>query len=212
MYISHAEILNYRALQSISIPLNKFSVLLGENDVGKTSFLYALEAFFSNKKITEKDNFFKGDVSKDISIALTFKDVPNNDQFQKIMRNNGEIIISKDFSIGKAPIVKALLDDESKCKVDKNILSDWFSMTSFHFIPVRRDLAVQFSMTKTALLGKTLRAKMKSVIEKGDASDSLENLQGILINALSEPQNALQSYLQEQLHNDEINFTLMILK
>jgi len=204
MYISHAEILNYRALQSISIPLNKFSVLLGENDVGKTSFLYALEAFFSNKKITEKDNFFKGDVSKDISIALTFKDVPNNDQFQKIMRNNGEIIISKDFSIGKAPIVKALLDDESKCKVDKNILSDWFSMTSFHFIPVRRDLAVQFSMTKTALLGKTLRAKMKSVIEKGDASDSLENLQGILINALSEPQNALQSYLQEQLHNDAI--------
>ena len=45
MFISHANILNFRALQSVSVPLNQFSVLLGENDVGKTSFLYALGTY-----------------------------------------------------------------------------------------------------------------------------------------------------------------------
>jgi len=34
MHISHADIINFRALESVSIPLNRFSVLLGENDVG----------------------------------------------------------------------------------------------------------------------------------------------------------------------------------
>lgn len=54
MYIAHAKIENYRSLQTVSIPLNKFSVLLGENDDGKTSFLYALDVFFKNKKISDQ--------------------------------------------------------------------------------------------------------------------------------------------------------------
>ena len=36
MHISHVEIANFRALEAVSVPLNQFSVLIGENDVGKT--------------------------------------------------------------------------------------------------------------------------------------------------------------------------------
>lgn len=64
MYIKHAKILNYRALQNVSIPLMQFSVLLGENDVGKTSVLYALDTFFQNKKISDSDCFFKRNKAK----------------------------------------------------------------------------------------------------------------------------------------------------
>ena len=64
MHICHAEIFNFRALQTVSVPLNQFSVLLGENDVGKTSFLYALDRFFSGKKITEEEDFFKKDKNR----------------------------------------------------------------------------------------------------------------------------------------------------
>lgn len=201
MYISHVHILNFRALQSVDIPLNQFSVLLGENDVGKTSFLYALDAFFLNKKINDIDNFFKRDTSKNISISLQFMNTPNIPELESIKRQDGSILVSKDFPYDKAPIIKAILDDGSKCDIDKKILKDWFSSDNFHFIPVRRDLAVQFSMNKTALLGKTLRAKMKSVIERGDASESLQQIQNTLKASLQEPQEDLEAFLQEQLHN-----------
>jgi putative ATP-dependent endonuclease of the OLD family len=201
MYISHVHILNFRALQSVDIPLNQFSVLLGENDVGKTSFLYALDAFFLSKKINDIDNFFKRDTSKNISIYLQFMNTPNIPELESIKRQDGSILVSKDFPYDKAPIIKAILDDGSKCDIDKKVLKDWFSSDNFHFIPVRRDLAVQFSMNKTALLGKTLRAKMKSVIERGDASESLQQIQDTIKASLQEPQEDLEAFLQEQLHN-----------
>ena len=204
MHISHAEIFNFRSLQSICIPLNQFTVLLGENDVGKTSFLYALDAFFQGKKISSVDDFFKKDTSKNISINLTFCHPPEDQELKRLKRKDGQIIISKDFSFDKPPVVKAILDDESKSDVDKKVLNNFFSSDSFHFIPVRRDLSVQFSMNKTALLGKTLRAKMKSVIERGDANESLQQLKQTLKESLTEPKKTLQDYLQEQLHNLDI--------
>ena len=54
MKISNVEIAHFRALEQVSIPLNQFSVILGENDVGKTSLLYALETFFLQKKLTAR--------------------------------------------------------------------------------------------------------------------------------------------------------------
>ncbi|MEX0944137.1 MAG: AAA family ATPase [Balneolaceae bacterium] len=204
MYISHIEIYNFRALQKVTIPLNQFSVLLGENDVGKTSFLYALDAFFQGKKIDDQDNFFKKDTTKDISITLTFSNPPDQAELNDIKRDNGTIVITKDFSFGKAPVIKLILDDGSKKDVPKSILNEWFSSDSFHFIPVRRDLSVQFSMNKSALLGKTLRAKMKSAIQSGEATESLHQIQETLKGSLSEPQSFLQGYLQEQLHNKDI--------
>ena len=204
MYIKHAKILNYRALQNISIPLMQFSVLLGENDVGKTSVLYALDSFFQNKKISDPDYFFKKDTSKNITIELTFDNPPNDSDLEKYKRSDNTIIISKEFAFDKPPVAQLILDDGSKSGADKNILKNWFSADNFHFIPVRRDLNIQFSMNKTALLGKTLRAKMKSVIESGDANESLLKLQQSLKEALKDPQDALQGFLQEQLHNEEI--------
>ena len=153
MYISHTKVLNFRALQSVSIPLNKFSILLGENDVGKTSFLYALDAFFANKKISNRDDFFKNETSKDISIVITFSEIPESVDLKKFRKKNGDITISKVFSFEKPPVVKAVLDDGTECAIDKKVLDAWFSSDSFHFIPVRRDVTVQFSMKKEALLG-----------------------------------------------------------
>jgi predicted ATP-dependent endonuclease of OLD family len=207
MHISHAEILNFRALQSVSVPLNQFSVLLGENDVGKTAFLYALDTFFKGDKISDVDDYFKRDTKKNITMTLSFDNLPDKEELNAIKRNDGRIVISKDFSFGKTPIVKAILDDGSKSDINKSVLTNWFSTDSFHFIPVRRDLNVQFSMNKTALLGKTLRAQMKSVIERGDASESLQQVQETLKESLSGPQSALQGYLQEQLHNADIKLT-----
>lgn len=207
MHICCAEIYNFRALQKINIPLNQFSVLLGENDVGKTSFLYALERFFSGKKISAIEEYFKKETDKDITIKLTFEDFPKDDDLSDIKHKDGKIIVQKVFSFDKTPEVKAILQDGSTKNIKKDILIKYFSSDSFHFIPVRRDLAVQFSMNKTALLGKTFRAKMRQAINDEDSSKSVENVEELLTNSLEKPKIDLESFLREQMHNQEMKLS-----
>ncbi len=204
MYISYAEIENYRALEKVSVPLNQFSILIGENDVGKSSFLYALDAFFSNKKIADKNEYFKNNTDKDIIINLTFKEAPDFSELKDISRKNGDLVISRRFGYDKPPATKAIKDDKSEHDIEKKVLQNWFSSENFDFIPVRRDLSVQFSMKKEALLGKTLRVKMKSDIEKDDAKECIGKVETILKESLITPKATLQKYLQEQMHNDKI--------
>ena len=204
MHICHAEIFNFRALQTVSVPLNQFSVLLGENDVGKSSFLYALDRFFSGKKITEEEDFFKKDKNSDITITLTFDNLPSDERVKGILRKDGKVAIRKVFSYDNTPTVKAVMDDGSTKNVDKEAIKDWFSADCFHFIPVRRDLAVQFSMNKTALLGKTFRAKMRQAIEENDTKKSLEEVENLLKSSIEDPKNELESFLKQQMHNEEI--------
>lgn len=204
MYISHVEIANFRALQSVSVPLSQFSVLIGENDVGKTSFLYALDKYFEAKKLTEQTDWFKEITNNDIRIVLTFMDVPERDELVSFIRSDKSIVISKVFPFDKPPVVKAILDDQSAISISSPVLKEWFSTENFHFIPVRRDLAVQFSMNKTAMFGKTLRAKMKKTLEEGGGSESLTDLAKTLEDALVQPKEVLQNYLREQMHNDAV--------
>jgi hypothetical protein len=132
MYISHAEISNFRALEVVSVPLNRFGVLIGEKDVGKTSFLYALEKYFIGKKLTEKTDWFKENISKDIRMVLTYQEVPENDELLGFVRSTGAIVLSKVFSFDKPPDVKAILDDKSAVSVPAQVLKKWFSLAR-HF-------------------------------------------------------------------------------
>ena len=204
MYISYAKVENFRALESIFFPLDRFSVIIGENDVGKTSFLYALDTFFGDTKIDATSDFFKMETDRTIIIELTFSNVPSIEEFKGITTKDGEIIIRKSFNYKKDPNSQIILDDSKEIKAPQKILDKWFSNDVFHFIPVRRDLAVQFSMTKTALLGKTFRAIMKNAITEESAKSSLEQVKDILGKSINTPKNTLQSFLREQMHNEKL--------
>lgn len=207
MKITHAELKNFRALKTISIPLNQFSVLIGENDVGKTSFLFALEIFFVGKKLNQENDWFKKEIEKDIEICLTFSDLPDEDSLDKFKTADGQIKIHQQYSFNKPPVVQVIMEDKSKTKLPKALNDAWFSANNFHFIPVRRDIELQFSMKKTALLGKTFRAKMEKAIQDGEADKSLLEIQEVLKLAIDKPRADLQNFLQEQMHNEKIKLT-----
>jgi len=204
MYISRAHISNFRALQAVDVPLSKCSVLLGENDVGKTSFLLALDRFFSNKKLTDPDDFFGRDTSVAITITLTFSELIEDETLKPLLRADGSLVVRKVFAFDGAPDIKALMDDDSTKAVDKAILTGLLSNDAFHFIPVRRDLSVQFSMNKTSLLGKTLRIKMREAVDGNDADDSVIKVEKLLTDAIEDPKAKLQAFLREQMHNDDM--------
>lgn len=204
MEIVKVDIANFRALELVSVPLQQLSILLGENDVGKTSFLYALENFFIGKKLTDPKDWYKRNTDNAIRITITFKGFPEDDTLIPLLKTDGTIVISKIFSHDTRPEIRAILDDQSAIAVAKPTLDKWFSQESFHFIPFRRDLAVQFSMNKTAMLGKLLRARMRASVNVAGAEASLNQVRTVLQDAISEPRKSMQSFLREQLSNDSI--------
>ena len=204
MEIVKVDIANFRALELVSVPLQQLSILLGENDVGKTSFLYALENFFIGNKLTDPKDWYKRNTDNAIRITITFKGFPEDDTLIPLLKTDGTIVISKIFSHDTRPEIRAILDDQSAIAVAKPTLDKWFSQESFHFIPVRRDLAVQFSMNKTAMLGKLLRARMRASVNAAGAEASLNQVRTVLQDAISEPRKSMQSFLREQLSNDSI--------
>ncbi len=203
MQIAHVEIQNFRALKSIAISLSSLSILLGENDAGKTSVLHALDKFFAGKKLNDDEDWFKHETAEPISITVTFKGIPP-EELGALARADTSVTIRKVFTFDKSPQVKAILDDGSAVDVPKPVLEAWFSSERFHFIPVRRDLAVQFSMNKTALLGKMLRARMSAKLAEDGAAASLAALKSIIEGSLDEPRAKLEALLQEQMHNQTV--------
>ena len=51
MYISYMSIKNYRNFESFEIELNPFSIIIGENDAGKSNLLEAMQLILSNNSI-----------------------------------------------------------------------------------------------------------------------------------------------------------------
>ena len=59
MRIRNVRIKNFRALQDLSIDFSNMTVIIGENDCGKTSIMLALKLFFDGKKLTDRTDYFK---------------------------------------------------------------------------------------------------------------------------------------------------------
>jgi predicted ATP-dependent endonuclease of OLD family len=95
MFISNVKIENYRALEKIDVPLSKFSVIIGENDVGKTSILHAINTFFESKKISSKDDFYQKEENRVIKIALKFSELPDDDELISIRNPDNTVTIQK---------------------------------------------------------------------------------------------------------------------
>jgi predicted ATP-dependent endonuclease of OLD family len=66
MYIKNVKIKNFRNFRSFEVDLNPFSILIGENDVGKSNFLEALSLPLSNNDFQRKSKSLKlSDINAD---------------------------------------------------------------------------------------------------------------------------------------------------
>lgn len=76
MELVKLKIENFRGYKNSEIELSKLSVIIGKNDVGKSTLLDALNIFFENEKPLENDaNVYSG--KNDISITCFFNVNPN---------------------------------------------------------------------------------------------------------------------------------------
>ncbi len=79
MRVSRLKVENFRAIVDTELSLDKLTALIGVNGAGKTSFLLALERFFSDKSGRIKKEDFN-DVGESIIITVKFEGVGEEDK------------------------------------------------------------------------------------------------------------------------------------
>ncbi len=78
MRLIEMRVRNFRALEEMDIKFYPMTVVIGENDVGKTSCMLAIQTLFEKTKLDEKSDFFKCDASKSVTIEARFRQSPTD--------------------------------------------------------------------------------------------------------------------------------------
>lgn len=76
MKFSDVKIENYKCLKCCETKVDEFTCIIGKNNAGKSSFLYALYLFISGERLLEKDFF---NPEEEIVITVTLKDITERD-------------------------------------------------------------------------------------------------------------------------------------
>lgn len=75
MILASMRVLNFRSIKDETLECDALTALVGANGSGKSSFLRALELFYSPTPRVDTDDFYAGDISQEITIALTYRDL-----------------------------------------------------------------------------------------------------------------------------------------
>ena len=73
MVIESVRVRNFRPILDETLDCESLTVLVGANGTGKSAFLHALDLFYATAPKVEADDFYDGDVSQEISIAVCYR-------------------------------------------------------------------------------------------------------------------------------------------
>ncbi|WP_082713423.1 ATP-dependent nuclease [Sporosarcina koreensis] len=151
VFIEELRIRNYKCYESADVKLQNSTLLLGANNVGKTSLLEALELCFTPyKKISEELIFLKKDevLSREKSILLDVLISPIGDSFDDTWHEFfGDFVVegeSKDF-VALRTIIKYSAA-KGEYELDRKALNAWpesddvVSFTDFNSHSVKREV------------------------------------------------------------------------
>ena len=75
MLVEAIHVKNFRSIGDETLFCEQLTVLVGANGSGKSSFLRAFELFYDIMPRVDQDDFYNGEIFKEIVIAITFKDL-----------------------------------------------------------------------------------------------------------------------------------------
>jgi len=171
MLLEKVRIQNFRNMKDVTVPLGRFAVMVGPNNIGKTSILQALEYVFApvsirNIPITKTDFL---DPSKSIVIDIWFNKINDNDK--AVFYHDEGLINPKDDSIHirfLSTWSSVEQDVNNECYFirddlpeDQQRVSDFYSKykqaVPFFLISSDRQASREIGLTKNRDLGRVLR-------------------------------------------------------
>ena len=149
MYIKKVKIKNYRSFRSFEAQLQKLTIVVGENDKGKTNFFTALSLPLSGNQIDfNQKRLSISDINKD-SVIDFFTSIIINEPKEDQLRKIPKVSVTLEFTDPKDSYETALLA--------KWLVADGDEETyqiRYDFKP--KDDADLLEVVKTSLAGKTI--------------------------------------------------------
>jgi len=75
MIIKSISVKNFRSILDEKLDLEELTALVGANGSGKSTFLRALELFYSTSPKFDIEDFYNSETNAEASIAVTYKDL-----------------------------------------------------------------------------------------------------------------------------------------
>ena len=75
MLVENVQVKNFRSILNESLPCDSLTALVGRNGSGKSSFLSALELFYTPTARVTSEDFYDEDVTQDIEIVVTYSNL-----------------------------------------------------------------------------------------------------------------------------------------
>lgn len=124
MYIKNVRIKNFRNFKDLTIPLNKFTILIGENDIGKSNFIKATKLVLNNNTL-EYSSKVLGITDFNSEKMEEFKTIVKNkrEQIEKAIENKENEYINEIIPIIEIEVTFVDANDYYQ----KALLSDWLN-------------------------------------------------------------------------------------
>jgi len=190
MRLKDVYIKNFRALQEATINFSSMTVIIGENDCGKTSVMLALKVFFESKKIDDEADYFKKDTSNPVIVEARFDQLPESSPTDQLR-------IRRTFSF-KQTAINEIEQDGSWEKLTEAKMKQ--SLPDFVLVPAFRNLESQSKMTTKGLLGKLLRPLIKQILVEEGAT-SADELRRQIRSGVAKRIADVEGAMREQLNN-----------
>ena len=119
--IRRIRVKHFRSLLDASLNCDRLTALVGRNGAGKSSFLRALELFYDPTARATNEDYYAGDTSEDIKIAITYGNLPTQamDLFAGMLTTTP----LRSFACFQ-PAPRPLRTTESACKTLHSLLPD----------------------------------------------------------------------------------------
>lgn len=198
MRIRNLKVKNFRALRELSIEFSNMTVIIGENDCGKTSVMLAIEVFFSGKKLTDRADYFKKDTKTPIVIEVAFREF--GDKFDDYRLTGCDTaVVRRTFEFDQKPVTEIQVGGDwqrVKSRFD-DLLPD------FVLVPAGRNLDTEGKMTTTSLFGQLFRPLIRHVVDE-EGAQAASDLREKNRFGVAKRVTDLQDALRVQLNNSEL--------
>jgi len=142
MRLVNVEAWNFRCLKCVSLPIHNLTILIGENDSGKSSVLDLLDIVLNDRRPDENDYFREGEgpPAERIEVILTFElDDADKSAAEPLTAEDGKLHLRKIFSTTLS---------ETHCKgqkfLDDRLYQDFAKMTATQLDKVLEELEIQY--------------------------------------------------------------------
>lgn len=216
MRIEYIRIKNFRSIKdeiTVRLSPNK-TVIVGQNNVGKTNIITALEILFGERYPTyyplEEKDFFDPEKPLEIEVKISkidkdldyprikWKAQNESTDKRKITYNSGKLILKFVANFNNSKTLKCFVENTPPYTTDEVIrsLTDEFlkSLLSFVFVPADRTIRADLKTGEYTWYGKLLRMILESQSKTEKYKDLVKKLEEIeaLIREILKSENVLK--------------------